>query len=115
MTRVNENNPEHEHGYECYFTNYGDKMDTPQCGIYEKQHPESWQTWLDSVPQRPADDEAVESVAKGLVTGTLKSATPNLVGTLLARIRSMHVTMEAMCPKPPEAYAGTLTYEDRRR
>jgi hypothetical protein len=35
-----------------------------------------------------ANDEEVESYARGLISGTLKSA-PNVVGSLLARIRQL--------------------------
>ncbi len=46
-------------------------------------------SYLPRVLHTPEDDEGIESYAKGVVTGVMRSATPNVVGSLLARIRQM--------------------------
>lgn len=42
---------------------------------------------LNQIPHSPADDDEIEGYARGLLRGTLKSATPNVVASLLTRIR----------------------------
>lgn len=45
---------------------------------------------LEAIPHSPAKDSELENYARGVVAGIMKSATPNVVGSLLARIRSMN-------------------------
>ena len=44
---------------------------------------------LEAIPHSPADDSEIESYARGMVEGLARSATPNVIGSLLAHIRSM--------------------------
>lgn len=43
--------------------------------------------YLPRVPHSPADDDEIESYARGVVIGLMDRATPNVVGSLLSRIR----------------------------
>lgn len=44
---------------------------------------------LASIRHPVADDDEIESYARGVISGTMKTATPNAVGSLLARIRQL--------------------------
>lgn len=44
---------------------------------------------LASIRHPVADDDEIESYARGVISGTMKTASPNVVGSLLARIRQL--------------------------
>ena len=44
---------------------------------------------LGAIHPPPADNDEINNYARGVVLGTMRNATPNVVGSLLARIRAM--------------------------
>jgi hypothetical protein len=50
-------------------------------------------TYLEQIVHQPEDDEGIENYAKGVVTGVMKSATPNVVAALLSRIRELQLQL----------------------
>lgn len=59
----------------------------PSSSVAELSPRPALATFLPRVEHTPADDDEIESYARGVVTGTMQQATPNVVGSLLSRIR----------------------------